>query len=74
MLRCGNTILLTVKFLDVAKFTTLIPCKLSFPVVGLQRSSLLTLALNSHKTVIIIIIISGSVSSIIVALQSFVGL
>jgi hypothetical protein len=35
MLRCGNIILLTIRFLDVAKFTTLtllISCKLSFPV------------------------------------------
>jgi hypothetical protein len=37
-----NTVLLTIKFVDVAKFTTLnqlsllISCKLSFPIVGLK--------------------------------------
>jgi hypothetical protein len=42
MLCCGNIILLTVRFLDVAKFTTLTPlsllisCKLSFPIVGFE--------------------------------------
>jgi hypothetical protein len=46
MLRCGNIVLLRIRFLDVAKFTTLIPislliwCKLSFPIVGLKMSSL----------------------------------
>jgi hypothetical protein len=43
------------RFLDVAKFTTLIPlslptsCKLSFSIVGLKMSSLPTLALKSAK-------------------------
>jgi hypothetical protein len=41
-----NIILLSVRFLDVAKFTTLTPlpllilCKLYFPTVGLKVSSL----------------------------------
>jgi hypothetical protein len=45
MLRWGNMVLLTIKFLDVAKFTTLTPlsllisCELSFPIVGLKISS-----------------------------------
>jgi hypothetical protein len=45
-------VLLTTKFLDVAKFTTLTPlsllisCEVSFPVVGLKISSLPTFALN----------------------------
>jgi hypothetical protein len=40
-IQCGNTVLLTARFLDVSKFTTLTPlallisCKLSFPIVGL---------------------------------------
>jgi hypothetical protein len=40
MFRCGNIVLLTTRFLDVAKFTTLTPlsllssCKLSFPIIG----------------------------------------
>jgi hypothetical protein len=39
-LRCGNIVLLTLRFLDVAKFTNLTPlsllisCKISFPIVG----------------------------------------
>jgi hypothetical protein len=42
MLRWGNMVFLTTKFLDVAKFTTLTPlsllisCELSFPIVGLK--------------------------------------
>jgi hypothetical protein len=40
MLRYGNIVLLTIRFLDVGKFTSLTPlsiqfsCKLSIPVVG----------------------------------------
>jgi hypothetical protein len=54
-LRSGNIVLLTVRFLDVAKFTTLTPLsllissKLSFPIVALKMSSLPTLALKSLK-------------------------
>jgi hypothetical protein len=50
---CGNIVLLTVRFLDVAKFTILTPlsllisCKLSFPIVGLKMPSLPTFALKS---------------------------
>jgi hypothetical protein len=46
MLRWGNMVPLTTRFLDVAKFTTLAPlsllisCELSFPIVGLKTSSL----------------------------------
>jgi hypothetical protein len=46
MLRSGNIVLLTLRFLDVAKFTNLTPlsllisCKLSFPLVSLKMSSL----------------------------------
>jgi hypothetical protein len=46
----GNIILLTARFLEVAKFTNLTPlsllisCKLSFKIVGLKMSSLPTLA------------------------------
>jgi hypothetical protein len=42
MLRCGNIILLTLRLLDVAKFTNLTPlsllisCKLSFLIVSLN--------------------------------------
>jgi hypothetical protein len=49
--------LLTVRFLDVAKLTSLTPlsllvvCRLSFPIVGLKMSSLPTLALKSTNTV-----------------------
>jgi hypothetical protein len=52
-----NVVLLTIRFLDVATFTTLTPlslvisCKLSFPVVGLKMSSIATLALKSSKKV-----------------------
>jgi hypothetical protein len=51
-------VLLTTKFLDVAKFTTLtltltplsilISCELSFPIVGLKISSLSTFALKTQ--------------------------
>jgi hypothetical protein len=57
MLRCGNIVLLTVRFLDVAKLTTLTPlsllvaCRLSFPIVGLKMSSLPTLALKSPNKI-----------------------
>jgi hypothetical protein len=57
MLRCGNIVLLTIRFLDVAKFTTLhsitllISCKLSFPSGGLKMSSLPTLALKSPNKI-----------------------
>jgi hypothetical protein len=50
---------LTIRFLDVAKFTALNPlslqisCKLSFPIVGLQMSSLLTLALKSPSKIFV---------------------
>jgi hypothetical protein len=46
---------LTVRILDAAKFTALIPlslptlCKLSFPIIGLKMPSLPTLALKSPK-------------------------
>jgi hypothetical protein len=46
-------VFLTVRFVDVAKFTTLTPlsllmsCNLSFPVVGLKMSYLPTLAVKS---------------------------
>jgi hypothetical protein len=49
-MRCGNIILLTLMFLDVAKFTILTPlsllilCKLSFIIVDLKMFSLPTLA------------------------------
>jgi hypothetical protein len=57
MLQCGNIILLTVRFIDVAKFTNLTPlsllisCKLSFPIVGLKLSSMWYLEnlLNTHS-------------------------
>jgi hypothetical protein len=55
MLVCGNIVLLTVRFFDVAKLTTLTPlsllisCKISFPIVGLKTSSLPTFALKSKK-------------------------
>jgi hypothetical protein len=50
MLRSGNIVLLTLRFLNVGKFINLTPlsllilCKLlSFPIVGLKMSSLPTL-------------------------------
>jgi hypothetical protein len=52
-------VLLTVRFLDVGKFTTLTPlsllisCKLSFPVVGLKISPQPTLALKSPNRILI---------------------
>jgi hypothetical protein len=59
MLGCRNIILLTLRFLDVAKFTNVTPlsllisCKLSFPIVGLKMSSLPTLALKSPNRIFI---------------------
>jgi hypothetical protein len=53
MLQCGNIVLWTLRFLELAKFTTLTPlsllisCKVSFPIVGLKMSSLPTLAVKS---------------------------
>jgi hypothetical protein len=47
----------TVKFLGVAKFTALTPlsllisCKLSFPIIGFNLSSIATLALKSPNKV-----------------------
>jgi hypothetical protein len=58
-LRCGNIVLLTEGFLDVAKFTNLnplsllIPCKLAFPIVGLKMSSQPTLALKSLSRIFV---------------------
>jgi hypothetical protein len=57
-------LLQTVKYLDVANYTTpllllllllllLISCKLSFPIVGLEMSSLPTLALRSNKNLLV---------------------
>jgi hypothetical protein len=57
MLRWGNMVLLTTKFLDVSKFTTLTPlsllisCELSFPIVGLKISSVPTFALKSPNKI-----------------------
>jgi hypothetical protein len=57
MLRCGNIVLLTLRLLDVAKFTNLTPLsllisyKLSFPTFGLKMSSLPTLALTSFNII-----------------------
>jgi hypothetical protein len=59
MLCCGNIVLLTLRFLDVTKFTTLIPlslvipCKLSFPIVGLKMSCLPTLVLKSPNRIFV---------------------
>jgi hypothetical protein len=53
MFQCGNTVLLTNRFFDVAKFTTLIPLllltsrELPFPTVSLKISSLPTFTLKS---------------------------
>jgi hypothetical protein len=58
-LRCGNIVLLTVRFLDVTKSTTrtalslLVPCELSFPIVGLKMSFLHTLALKSPNKIFV---------------------
>jgi hypothetical protein len=58
--RCGNIVLLTVRYFDVAKFTTLtalsllISCKLSFPIVGLKMSSLPICDSNSSDINLII--------------------
>jgi hypothetical protein len=59
MLRWGNIMIWTVRFLVVAKFTALTPlsllisCKLSFPIVGLKMSFQPTLALDSHNKIFI---------------------
>jgi len=51
MFRCGNIVLLTTSFFDVAKFTILTPlsllswCRLSFPIFGLKIFSLSTFVL-----------------------------
>jgi hypothetical protein len=56
MLPFGSIVLLSLRFLNVSKFTTITPllllilCKLSFPVVVLKMSSLPTLALKSPLT------------------------
>jgi hypothetical protein len=53
----GNIVVLTMRFLDVTKFTTLTPlslyilCELSFPTVGLKKSSLSTLASKYHNKI-----------------------
>jgi hypothetical protein len=58
MLRCGKNTFDN-GFLDVAKFTTVTPLSLlisynlSFPVVGLEMSSLLTLALKSPNRIFV---------------------
>jgi hypothetical protein len=57
MLRCGNIVLLTLLFLNVAKFTNLTPLsllilvELSFQIVGLKMSSVPTLALKSPNRI-----------------------
>jgi hypothetical protein len=54
----GKILLSEMRFLDVAKFTTLTPlsllisCKLSFQIVSFEISSLPTLALKSPKKLI----------------------
>jgi hypothetical protein len=59
MLGCGNIVLLTVRFLNVAKFTNLNPlsllisCKLSLLIIGLKMFSLSTLALRSPNRIFI---------------------
>jgi hypothetical protein len=59
MLQCGNIVHLTLKLLDVAKFTNLTPlsllisCKFSFPIVDLQMSFLPTLALKFPNRIFI---------------------
>jgi hypothetical protein len=53
MSRCGNVVLLTTGFFEVAKFTTLTPSllmassRLSLPIIGLKMSSLHIFALKS---------------------------
>jgi hypothetical protein len=57
ILRCENIVLLTLRFLDVAKFTNLTPlsllisCKVSLPIVSLKMSSLPILALKSSNKI-----------------------
>jgi len=59
MFRCGNIVLLTTRFFDVAKFTILTPllllswCRLSFPIVGLKIFNLPTYALKYSKGIFI---------------------
>jgi hypothetical protein len=59
MLRCGSVILWIMRFSDVVKFTTLTPlsllisCKLSFPIIGLDMSSQLTLAIKSPNKIFV---------------------
>jgi hypothetical protein len=59
MLRCGNVVLLTVTFFEVAKFTTLTPlsllvsCWLSLPIIGLKMSALPTFALKSPTKIFV---------------------
>jgi hypothetical protein len=59
MLQCGNIVLLTIRFLDVAEFTNLIPvsllisCNLSFPIFGLKIFSRPTLVFKSSNRIFI---------------------
>jgi hypothetical protein len=59
ILRCGNIVLLTARFLGVANFTTLnslsllISCKLSFPIVTLKIFFLPTFVLKSPNQMFI---------------------
>jgi hypothetical protein len=54
-----NIVILTVGYLEVAKFTAttllslLTLCKLSLPVVGLEMSSLPTLAVKSYNKIVL---------------------
>jgi hypothetical protein len=51
--RCVNVVLLTIRFFEVAKFTSLTPlsllasCRLSLPIIGLKMSSIPNFALKS---------------------------
>ena len=57
MFRCGNIVLLTTRFYDVAKYTILTPssllswCRLAFPIVGLKIFSLSSFALISPNRI-----------------------
>jgi hypothetical protein len=59
MLLCGNIVVLTIRFLDVAKFTIVNPsslnisCKFSIQIIALNMSSLPTLPLKSRKKIFI---------------------
>jgi hypothetical protein len=61
-----NIVLLTLRFLDVAKFTNLTPlsllisCKLSFPYVSLKMPSLPTLALKSQNFYMVFVEFGGT--------------